>query len=46
MRGSPALAASRRATARLIAEHPDLNLLFNNAGIMLPDRVAGPIDDN
>jgi uncharacterized oxidoreductase len=31
--------------ARLIAEHPDLNVLINNAGIMLPDRAAGPVDD-
>ena len=31
--------------ARLIAEHPDLNVLINNAGIMLPDRAAGQIDD-
>jgi uncharacterized oxidoreductase len=38
-------ASVNRATARLIAEHPDLNVLINNAGIMLPDRVAGPIDD-
>jgi uncharacterized oxidoreductase len=30
---------------RLIADHPDLNVLINNAGIMLPDRVAGRIDD-
>ncbi|SEE67590.1 uncharacterized oxidoreductase [Rhizobiales bacterium GAS188] len=31
--------------ARLIAEHPDLNVLINNAGIMLPDGAAGRIDD-
>ena len=31
--------------ARLIAEHPDLNVLINNAGIMLPDHAAGRIDD-
>lgn len=31
--------------ARLIAEHPDLNVLINNAGIMLPDAAAGRIDD-
>ena len=31
--------------ARLIAEHPDLNVLINNAGIMLPDGAAGPVDD-
>ena len=33
------------AAARLIAEHPDLNVLINNAGIMLPDGAAGPVDD-
>jgi len=33
------------AAARLIAHHPDLNVLINNAGIMLPDRAAGQIDD-
>jgi uncharacterized oxidoreductase len=31
--------------SRLIAEHPGLNVLINNAGIMLPDQAAGPIDD-
>lgn len=31
--------------ARLIAEHPDLNVLINNAGIMLPDQAADRIDD-
>jgi uncharacterized oxidoreductase len=31
--------------ARLIAEHPDLNVLMNIAGIMLPDAAAGRIDD-
>jgi uncharacterized oxidoreductase len=31
--------------ARLIADHPDLNVLINNAGIMLPDRAADRIDD-
>lgn len=29
----------------LMTEHPDLNVLINNAGIMLPDGVDGPIDD-
>ena len=29
------------AAARLIADHPDLNVLINNAGIMLPDQAAG-----
>jgi uncharacterized oxidoreductase len=32
-------------SARLIADHPDLNVLINNAGIMLPDRAAGRIED-
>ena len=31
--------------SRLVADHPDLNVLINNAGIMLPDRAAGPVDD-
>ncbi len=31
--------------ARLVADHPDLNVLINNAGIMLPDQAAGIIDD-
>src|SRR5579862_6769715 len=30
---------------KLIAEHPDLNVLINNAGIMEPDQAAGIIDD-
>ncbi len=34
------------AAAKLIAEHPDLNVLINNAGIMLPDTAAGRIDDD
>jgi uncharacterized oxidoreductase len=34
-----------RVAARLIADHPDLNVLINNAGIMLPDQAAGRIDD-
>jgi uncharacterized oxidoreductase len=38
--------AISRAARRLIAEHPDLNILINNAGIMQPDRVGGPIDDS
>jgi uncharacterized oxidoreductase len=33
------------AAAELIAGHPDLNVLINNAGIMLPDAAAGRIDD-
>jgi uncharacterized oxidoreductase len=35
-----------RAAAKLIAEHPDLNVLINNAGIMLPDTAARRIDDD
>jgi uncharacterized oxidoreductase len=38
-------AAIDRAAQRLMAEHADLNVLINNAGIMLPDRVASRIDD-
>ena len=34
-----------RAAARLVVEFPDLNVLINNAGIMLPDGAAGQIDD-
>jgi uncharacterized oxidoreductase len=38
--------ASINAVAvRLVADHPDLNVLINNAGIMLPDQAAGRIDD-
>jgi uncharacterized oxidoreductase len=37
---------SIKATAmRLIREHPDLNVLINNAGIMEPDQAAGIIDN-
>lgn len=34
-----------RVAAQLIASHPELNVLINNAGIMQPDSVAGSIDD-
>lgn len=34
-----------RVAARLIVDHPDLNVLINNAGIMLPDQAAGRIDN-
>jgi uncharacterized oxidoreductase len=34
-----------RAARQLIAEHPDVNVLINNAGIMQPDQAAGKIDD-
>ena len=33
------------AAAKLIAGHPALNVLINNAGIMLPDQVQGGVDD-
>jgi uncharacterized oxidoreductase len=38
-------ASINHAAAKLIAAHPDLNVLINNAGIMLPDTAAGWIDD-
>jgi len=38
-------ASITRAAARLMAEHPDLNVLINNAGIMQPDQAAGEMDD-
>src|SRR6202040_2984150 len=34
-----------QVAARLIAKHPDLNVLVNNAGIMQLDAAAGRIDD-
>jgi uncharacterized oxidoreductase len=34
-----------RAAAQLIRNYPSLNVIFNNAGIMLPDEAAGRIDD-
>lgn len=34
-----------RVAAKLIADHPDLNVLINNAGIMQPDTVAGNVDE-
>ncbi|MGY2492538.1 SDR family oxidoreductase [Cupriavidus sp. CP313] len=34
-----------KVAARLIADHPGLNVLINNAGIMLPDGAGGPVDD-
>jgi len=30
---------------KLVTEHPKLNVLINNAGIMKPDGVAGVVDD-
>ena len=38
-------ASIHSAAAKLIADHPELNVLINNAGIMQPDTVAGKIDD-
>ena len=35
----------RAAAATLIAEHPELNVLINNAGIMMLDQAVGPVDD-
>jgi uncharacterized oxidoreductase len=35
----------KTAVKKLILEHPDLNVLVNNAGIMEPDQAAGVIDD-
>jgi uncharacterized oxidoreductase len=34
-----------RVGAKLIADHPDLNVLINNAGVMQLDAAAGRIDD-
>jgi uncharacterized oxidoreductase len=34
-----------RVAAQLIADYPELNVLINNAGIMLLDQVGGPVDD-
>ena len=34
-----------RVAAKLIADHPGLNVLINNAGIMQPDTVAGKVDE-
>ena len=35
----------KAAAKKLIREHPNLNVLINNAGIMEPDQAAGIIDD-
>ncbi|WP_375507998.1 SDR family oxidoreductase [uncultured Caballeronia sp.] len=38
-------ASIERVAAKLIVDHPELNVLINNAGIMQADAVAGKIDD-
>ncbi|WP_114240331.1 SDR family oxidoreductase [Dyella sp. C9] len=38
-------ASIEHVAKRLVADHPGLNVLINNAGIMQPDTVAGRIDD-
>ena len=38
-------ASINHVAAKLIAGHPDLNVLINNAGIMLRDAAAGRIDN-
>jgi uncharacterized oxidoreductase len=38
-------ASINQVAAKLIAEHPDLNVLINNAGIMQPDAASCHIDD-
>ena len=38
-------ASINRAAAKLITEHPDVNVLINNAGIMQADQAAAKIDD-
>jgi uncharacterized oxidoreductase len=35
----------KNVTKKLLQEHPDLNVLVNNAGIMEADQAAGVIDD-
>ena len=39
-------ASIKRVSAQLIAEHPTLNVLINNAGIMLGDNAAGALDED
>ncbi|MBE1159890.1 SDR family oxidoreductase [Dyella acidiphila] len=38
-------ASIERVAKKLIADHPELNVLINNAGVMQLDSVAGKIDD-
>ena len=37
--------AVKRVTAQIVMDHPSLNVLINNAGIMELDDVAGPVDE-
>jgi uncharacterized oxidoreductase len=39
------LKSIQAAAAKIIAEHPELNVLINNAGVMLPDKAGDVIDD-
>ena len=39
-------ASITRVAADLIVEHPSLNVLINNAGIMLLDNVGGAVDEH
>ena len=39
-------ASITRVAADLIVEHPSLNVLINNGGIMLLDNVGGAIDEH
>ena len=36
----------RAAAAQVLAEHPGLNVLINNAGVMVADHAEGPVDDD
>lgn len=39
------LKSIQSTASKLTAKYPDLNVLINNAGIMLPDQAAGAIDE-
>ncbi|MDL2406963.1 SDR family NAD(P)-dependent oxidoreductase [Rhizobium calliandrae] len=39
------LGSIEKAAAYLIKQYPDLNVVFNNAGIMLPDAASTKLDD-